>query len=107
MMKEALLVCLLQTATTDPKRKFLRSEKMGMMMKEALLVCLLQTAALSKHIYQFLTPTDGMSPLLLSYQELTMSTVDFFNAILLIERDNTKEHLTDAYIKYRDHFEYE
>merc|ERR1712142_241749 len=81
-------------------------KKMGMMVKGALFMCLLQ-AVLSKHIYPVSDPYRWDESFTVELPRIDDEHRGLFNAILLIERDNTKEHLTDAYIKYRDHFEYE
>jgi len=78
-----------------------------MMVKEALFLCLLQTAVLGKHIYPVPDPYRWDESFTVELPRIDDEHRGLFNAILLIERDNTKEHLTDAYIKYRDHFEYE
>merc|ERR1711872_1069049 len=81
-------------------------KKMGMMVKGALFMCLLQ-AVLGKHIYPVPDPYRWDESFTVELPRIDDEHRGLFNAILLIERDNTKEHLTDAYIKYRDHFEYE
>merc|ERR1711872_891397 len=76
-------------------------KKMGMMVKGALFMCLLQ-AVLGKHIYPVPDPYRWDESFTVELPRIDDEHRGLFNAILLIERDNTKEHLTDAYIKYRD-----
>merc|ERR1711970_599760 len=77
------------------------------MMKEALLVCLLQTAALSKHIYPVPDPYRWDESFTVEMPRIDDEHRGLFNGILLIERENNEENLKLAVVKYHDHFTFE